>query len=85
MGYENYSGSTSVISGLIQENNRDFPIARAKDIAMSDGTRLEDYLANMGGGSGLPDYTEADNGKFLRLVDGSPAWVAIPNAEEAEF
>jgi hypothetical protein len=37
------------------------------------------------GGSGLPPYTDADNGKFLRLVDGEPTWVLIPNAEETRF
>lgn len=87
MAYE-YKGSTALTSGLIQENNADFPIARANDIVMSDGTRLEDYLDNGGGGDdsgGLPPYTDADNGKFLQIVGGSPSWVAIPNAEEAVF
>lgn len=82
MGYENYRGGTQVISGLIQENNRDFPIVRACDVLMPDGSRLDE---NELGGSGLPDYTDADNGKFLRLVDGEPTWVLIPNAEETRF
>lgn len=34
---------------------------------------------------GIPDYTSADEGKFLRIVNGVPAWVSIPNAEEANF
>lgn len=34
---------------------------------------------------GVPSATTADNGKFLRVVDGTPAWVAIGNAEEASF
>ena len=33
----------------------------------------------------LPSYTSADEGKFLRIVNGVPTWVAIPNAEEASF
>lgn len=37
------------------------------------------------GGSGLPSYSTSDNGKFLRIVDGQPAWVLITNAEEASF
>lgn len=90
MAYE-YKGSTAIISGLIQENNADFPIARASDIVVDDGTdngiRLDEYLQNMGGGSGsgLPDYTEADNGKFLQIVDGLPEWVLIEDGDEVEY
>ena len=29
--------------------------------------------------------TEADNGKFLRVVDGVATWVTITNAEEGSF
>lgn len=63
-------------------------LATAEDIYIGDNKSLADYIAaggGGGGGSGLPDYTEADNGKFLQIVDGSPSWVAIPNAEEAVF
>lgn len=38
-----------------------------------------------GGGSGLPDYTDADNGKFLRLVDGEPTWVLIEDGNGVEY
>lgn len=34
---------------------------------------------------GVPSATTADNGKFLRVVDGDPAWVTVSNAEEASF
>jgi hypothetical protein len=41
---------------------------------------------NMGGSSGgLPDYTDADNGKFLQLVDGSPSWVLIEDGNGVEY
>lgn len=33
----------------------------------------------------LPSSTTADNGKFLRVVDGVAAWSTVPNAEEATF
>ena len=33
----------------------------------------------------LPSYTEADNGKFLQIVDGVPTWVSIENAEGVSF
>lgn len=35
--------------------------------------------------SGLPDVTEDDNGKFLRVVDGRWAVSAIPNANGVSF
>lgn len=47
-------------------------------------------LGNQGGGGGtggssLPDVTTADNGKFLRVVEGQWAASTVPNAEEASF
>lgn len=47
-------------------------------------------LENQGGGGGssgssLPDVTTADNGKFLRVVEGQWAAATVPNAEEASF
>lgn len=40
-------------------------------------------------GSSLPDFTEDDNGKFLRLVDGVAVWASIDDvygdAEELSF
>lgn len=34
---------------------------------------------------GMPEVTEADNGKFLRVVDGAWSAVAVPNAEGVGF
>ena len=47
-------------------------------------------LESQGGGGGssgssLPDVTTADNGKFLRVVEGQWAASTVPNAEEASF
>lgn len=33
----------------------------------------------------VPFPVETDEGKFLRVVNGVPTWVSIPNAEEATF
>ena len=38
-----------------------------------------------GGGSGLPQVTAADNGKFLRVVEGAWAAAIVPNGEEMKF
>lgn len=34
---------------------------------------------------GVPSATTADNGKFLRVVNGVASWVTVSNAEEASF
>ena len=33
----------------------------------------------------VPAWTEADEGKFLRIVNGVPTWATVPNAEEVTF
>ena len=33
----------------------------------------------------VPAWTSADEGKFLRIVNGTPTWATVPNAEEASF
>lgn len=33
----------------------------------------------------VPAWTEADEGKFLRIVNGVPTWATVPNAEEVSF
>ena len=33
----------------------------------------------------LPEYTDDNDGQFLRIIDGEPAWSTVPNAEEATF
>lgn len=38
-----------------------------------------------GGGSSLPEVTTADNGSFLRVVNGVWTAVVLPNAEDGEF
>ncbi len=54
----------------------------ASDVSAYSKTEIDTKLAGV---SGLPAYTADDEGKFLRIVDGTPKWVAIPNAEEASF
>lgn len=35
--------------------------------------------------SGSPESTASDNGKFLRVVNGEPAWVSVIDAKEVAF
>ena len=46
---------------------------------LKSGTIIE------GVSSGLPPYTDADNGKFLRLVDGEPTWVLIEDGNGVRY
>ena len=50
----------------------------------SDG-RVQIDAATANRTNQIPDCNLDDNGKFLRVIDGSPAWTSIPNAEEASF
>ena len=33
----------------------------------------------------IPSYSTSNNDQFLKIVDGSPTWVTIQNAEEVNF
>lgn len=33
----------------------------------------------------VPDWADEDEGAILQIVNGTPTWVKIPNAEEASF
>lgn len=37
------------------------------------------------GFTNILNTTTTDNGKFLRVIDGVPAWDFVPNAEEVAF
>lgn len=57
----------------------------------ADKTYVNDQLAlkadktYVDGKLHVPNSTTDDNGKFLRVVDGSAAWQIVPNAEESGF
>ena len=46
---------------------------------------IELAKAGESGGAGLPEVSTADNGKFLRVVNGAWAAEIVPSAEEASF
>ena len=58
-----------------------YPLTTADQVVLEDGSRLNTVI----GDSALPSITAEDNGKFLKVVNGSPAWVTVSNAEEASF
>ena len=69
-----------------------YPLTTVDQVVMPDGRRLNAVLSDMDNDDNdavvdyiVPTPTTDDNGKFLKVVNGSPTWAAIPNAEEAAF
>lgn len=58
-----------------------YPLTTVDQVIMDDDTRLNVALDILT----ILKTTIDDNGKFLRVVNGAPTWVAVPNAEEASF
>lgn len=52
-----------------------YPLTTVDQVILKDGSRMSKVF----------NPAQNDNGKFLRVVNGSPTWVDIPNAEEAAF
>jgi hypothetical protein len=61
--YEGLKFQTSLAQGL--RSAGDFPLLRARDVVMPDGTRLEDFKP-----TGLPSVDNTNNGKVLMVKDG---------------
>ena len=47
---------------------------------LPEGIATEEYVNIR-----VPSWTSEDEGKFLRIVNGTPTWVTIPNAEGVSF
>ena len=62
-----------------------YPLTTVDQVILEDGSRLNIKLDNLLNASTIPTSTTADNGKFLRVVDGVAAWQTVSNAEEASF
>lgn len=46
---------------------------------------IQDAIIELENNGGLPEYTSADDGKFLRISGNEVVWASIANAEEATF
>lgn len=46
---------------------------------------IQDAIIESENNGGLPEYTSADDGKFLRISGNEVAWASMLNAEEAQF
>lgn len=62
------------------KNNDDYihPLTTVDQIIMEDGSRLSNNISSL---NIISKTTVADNGKFLRVIDGSH----IQNVEEVKF
>lgn len=89
--YMSATGSTSYIayrsdSGWMNQAHKKITIHTSiTDIVIWNWLIANATLMLKDSTEGLPSYTEADNGKFLQIVDGSPAWVLIEDGDEVEY
>ena len=60
-----------------EETTPIFPRTKVKAVSDDNGNTLDVILDNR-----IPQPASADNGKFLRVVDGNPTWSEVQNAEE---
>jgi hypothetical protein len=54
------------------------PIVAGDNITI---TQDSDDIIKINAGHGMPDYSQDNNGQFLRIIDGAPAWVKVANAD----
>ena len=54
------------------------PIVAGDNITI---TQDADDVIKINAGHGMPDYSASNNGQYLRIVDGAPAWVPVANAD----
>lgn len=84
----NVSGLQDTLSDIRQLIGEKVYTQSEEPLDAEDGALWIDTDENSEGeavGGGVPPATADDNGKFLRVVNGSPAWATIPYAEEATF
>jgi hypothetical protein len=63
-----------------------YPFVAGDNVTFIHDTKNQVVKINAAGGSnGLPTYNSNNEGQFLRIVGGTPAWSAIPNAEGVAF
>ena len=56
-----------------------------RDFLDKEGHAITEEVKRAVADSFLPATTSDDNGKFLRIVDGAPAWATVQNIEEVEM
>lgn len=79
-----YAGITDIINNSVTVY---YYVLRPENIAIADTVSLEKKVAALENleSQTLMEVTEADNGKFLRVVDGMWAVATVDSAEEASF
>lgn len=83
MAFLNKDGLEHLWNHIVLKLNGKVDKIDGKGLSTNDFTN--EYKNKLDNNNGIPTCTTADNGKFLRVVNGSPAWVTVPNAEEATF
>jgi hypothetical protein len=75
------------LSGILKGNGSSVQaaVAGVDYLAPSHNTDAAAHSALFAGKLSAPTPTAADNGKFLRVVNGAAAWATVPSAEGGSF
>ena len=84
-----FAGKQNAITatGILKGNGSSVTAAAAgvDYLAPSHNTDAAAHSALFAGKLSAPTPTAADNGKFLRVVNGAAAWATVPSAEGGSF
>lgn len=69
-----YAKSLSCMSSQLDESRKLSPNLLPESVATKEYINIR-----------VPAWTDADEGKFLRIVNGTPTWVSIPDAKVGEY
>lgn len=62
-----------------------YPLTTIDQVVMEDGQRLNTIINDMSNNASIPSPEASDDGKFLKVINGSPTWTNISIAEEIGF
>ena len=77
--------NSGVLSSFPDYNTNAEPSGTAQNVTASHNTDAAAHSALFAGTLSAPTPTAADNGKFLRVVNGAAAWATVPSAEGGSF
>lgn len=79
--FNHYGGNTYKVECIDINNLTKIYNPENDNVIDVSATRIQDFLSYTVN-SGLPEYTEENNGQFMSIVDGVAMWVDLPIAED---
>ncbi len=81
---QHYGGNTYKVNCIDINNLTKIYNPENDNVIDVTSARIGDFLSYKVN-SGLPEYTEENNGQFMSIVDGAPAWVKFTVAEDIKI